>query len=197
MNLWNTKKWEKEASRYAFKSVNVLCCPQSVYMQTNWGQLFLFARYWMFTFVPNYKYYKINLYLKSMKTMKYLSMLLMMVALSVCMVSCGDDDDPIGDSFQDYYIEADVQGGGLDAAEINELKSELNADLSDVRWEKMTKEDAVYYFDRSVKNLKQSFAEGMSGINGTLRITLTLKTSNGVVVKKSTLNITKDGCTVN
>lgn len=28
-----------------------------------------------------------------MKTMKYLSMLLMMVALSVCMVSCGDDDD--------------------------------------------------------------------------------------------------------
>ncbi|VYT37471.1 hypothetical protein [Bacteroides intestinalis] len=30
-----------------------------------------------------------------MKTMKYLSMLLMMVALSVCMVSCGDDDDPV------------------------------------------------------------------------------------------------------
>lgn len=26
--------------------------------------------------------------------MKYLSMLLMMVALSVCMVSCGDDDEP-------------------------------------------------------------------------------------------------------
>ena len=28
-----------------------------------------------------------------MKTMKYLSMLLIMVAMSVCMVSCGDDDD--------------------------------------------------------------------------------------------------------
>ena len=27
-----------------------------------------------------------------MKTMKYLSMMLMMLALSVCMVSCGDDD---------------------------------------------------------------------------------------------------------
>lgn len=30
-----------------------------------------------------------------MKTMKYLSMLLMMVALSVCMVSCSGDDDPV------------------------------------------------------------------------------------------------------
>lgn len=29
----------------------------------------------------------------SMKAMKYLSMLLMMVALSVCMVGCGSDDD--------------------------------------------------------------------------------------------------------
>lgn len=29
-----------------------------------------------------------------MKTMKYLSMLLMMVALSVCMTACGGDDDP-------------------------------------------------------------------------------------------------------
>lgn len=28
-----------------------------------------------------------------MKTMKYLSMLLIMVAMSVCMTSCGDDDD--------------------------------------------------------------------------------------------------------
>lgn len=27
--------------------------------------------------------------------MKYLSMLLMMVAMSVCMVGCGDDDDPV------------------------------------------------------------------------------------------------------
>lgn len=30
-----------------------------------------------------------------MKTMKYLSMLLLMVALSVCMVSCSGDDDPV------------------------------------------------------------------------------------------------------
>ena len=30
--------------------------------------------------------------------MKYLSMLLIMVAMSVCMVSCGDDDDPASDS---------------------------------------------------------------------------------------------------
>ena len=30
-----------------------------------------------------------------MKAMKYLSMLLMMVALSVCMVGCGSDDDEL------------------------------------------------------------------------------------------------------
>lgn len=33
-------------------------------MQTDWGQLFLYAQYRMFTFVPNYKYCIINLYLK-------------------------------------------------------------------------------------------------------------------------------------
>lgn len=36
----------------------------------------------------------------SMRTMKCLSMLLMMVALSVCMVSCGSDDDE--DVIADY-----------------------------------------------------------------------------------------------
>lgn len=30
-----------------------------------------------------------------MKTMKYLSMMLMMLAMSVCMSSCGDDDDEV------------------------------------------------------------------------------------------------------
>ena len=33
-----------------------------------------------------------------MKTMKYLSMLLIMVAMSVCATSCGDDDDPASES---------------------------------------------------------------------------------------------------
>ena len=31
-----------------------------------------------------------------MKTMKYLSMMLVMLAMSVCMFSCGDDDDETG-----------------------------------------------------------------------------------------------------
>lgn len=35
-----------------------------------------------------------------MKTMKYLSMMLIMVAMSVCMTSCGDDDDD--DPVTDY-----------------------------------------------------------------------------------------------
>ena len=32
-----------------------------------------------------------------MKTMKYLSMLFMMMAMTICMTSCSDDDDPTSD----------------------------------------------------------------------------------------------------
>lgn len=41
-----------------------------------------------------------------MKTMKYLSMMLMMLALSVCVVSCGDDEENINlDEIGNFYIE--------------------------------------------------------------------------------------------
>ena len=40
-----------------------------------------------------------------MKTMKYLSMLLVMVVTSVCMVSCGDDDDiPTDIALSDFLV---------------------------------------------------------------------------------------------
>ena len=47
-----------------------------------------------------------------MKTMKYLSMMLMMLALSVCVVSCGDDEENINlVEIVNFYIEYNAQGG--------------------------------------------------------------------------------------
>lgn len=132
-----------------------------------------------------------------MKAVKYLPLWLAMLVVTLCMASCSNDDDEVDDqALNDYYIEVEVSGGGLDSQEINLIESELNTTLSDIGWEKLTKDEAIYYFDKAVKAMQYEFSEGVTGFAGTLHITFHLKTSNGKTVKSSTLNITKDGCTI-
>lgn len=131
-----------------------------------------------------------------MGKIKFLAMMIAMLAMSVSFSSCGDDNQPETD-YYDYYIQCKVSGGGLDSSELNYLESQLNAELSDVEWEMMKKEDAIYYFDREMKEVRSVFAEGMSGITGTLYIKFILKTTEGDTIKTTTLNVTKDGCTLN
>ena len=110
-----------------------------------------------------------------------------MLAFQAC--SGDDDDDPVS-GIHDYYIECNVSGGGLDASELTELKSELNLIMTDFDL------DAMDIFDQVVKEFKYEFSEGIVGVEGTLKITLTLKTVEGSSVKSSTLKITNTGCTV-
>ena len=117
-----------------------------------------------------------------MKTItKYLMMMIAMVAMCVNFSSCKDDDDEPTSEYHDYYIQCKVSGGGLDAAELNYMESQLNAKLADVEWEMLKKDEAIYYFDTAMKELRASFSEGISGIT----------------VKTTTLNVTKNGCTLN
>ena len=117
----------------------------------------------------------------------------MIVSFSSC--SGDDDDDPVS-GIHDYYIECNVSGGGLDASELTELKSELNLIMTDFDLDAMDKDQAIYIFDQVVKEFKYEFSEGIVGVEGTLKITLTLKTVEGSSVKSSTLKITNTGCTV-
>ncbi len=131
-----------------------------------------------------------------MKTMKYLSMMLLMLVTSVCMFSCSDDDDAADSGYQDYYIEIDLSGGGFDSQELNALKAELNTELSDYYWEKVTRDEVIYDFNLVIESLEYSFSEGVPGLPEPLRFILYLKTSDGTTVRTATLTITSTGCTV-
>jgi len=131
-----------------------------------------------------------------MEKIKFLTMMIAMLAMSISFSSCGDEKEP-GTDYYDYYIQCKVSGGGLDSSELNYLESQLNAELSDVEWEMLKKDDAIYYFDKKMKELRSAFAGGMSGITGTLYIKFILKTTEGDIIKTTTLNVTKDGCSLN
>ena len=130
-----------------------------------------------------------------MKAVKFLAMMFAVLALCVNFASCDKNDSPTTE-YNDYYIQCKVSGGGLNASELNYVESQLNAELSDVEWEMLKQEEAIYYFDAAMKELRASYSDGMSGITGTLSMKFMLKTTEGKTVKTTTLNVTKDSCTL-
>lgn len=134
----------------------------------------------------------------NMKTMKYLSMLLMMVALSMSMAGCGDDDDamPAGDEINDFFIEYTVTGGGLNQAQLNSVKTQVMSEYGSY-FDKMTTNEAIYEFKELVEEIRKDFSRGVTvggaAINGTMDITMVLKTKDGKAIKKGIVHVTKDG----
>ena len=129
-----------------------------------------------------------------MKTVtKYFVMMVAMLAMCVNFSSC--DEDPAVSGLNDYYVECNVSGGGLDSSEISALKSALNLQFSELVLEALEVDEATYVFDRLVKELKYEFSGGLE-VDQPLKITLSLKTTDGKLVKKSTLTITYNGCTI-
>lgn len=129
------------------------------------------------------------------KFLRFFTMALALTGMAF-VSSCSDDDDQPQSTLHDYYIEASASGGGLDAAELKQFETELNSILSSDIIRGVNQDEAIYLFDDVMKSLKSSFSGGMQGVVGTLRVTFTLKTVEGKKVKVSTLNITKDSCTI-
>ena len=73
------------------------------------------------------------------------------------------------------------------------MTTALNSQFADETMEGYSKDQAIYVFDSVVKSLKQSFRNGSEDVVGTLNLTLVLKTTDGKVVKRSTLYITNSG----
>lgn len=123
--------------------------------------------------------------------------MLMLMVCSAGFTSCSDDDDDVDTSvITDYYMICTVSGGGLTSQEIDRLQSRLNDELTSSYWKGIKYNEVIYEFDSEVDSYKKGFMSGMSGITGTLQITFFLKAKDGKTVKTSTLNITKDGCTL-
>ena len=131
-----------------------------------------------------------------MKKLKYFSYVLLLMALCLPMVSCSDDDEDEELGIQDYFVELDLSGGGFTAQQLVELESEMNSELASESWNALTKDEALYLFNMIVDEFKSEFSGGVSGLKGTLKMTLYLKTTKGKTVKKATLNITEKGCSV-
>lgn len=127
-----------------------------------------------------------------MKVVKFFSMLLCIITLSG-LVGCDKDAD-IDDALNDYYISVEVSGGGLNDAELKEFESNLNSEIPILNG--YEKKEAIYVFDRFMEEWEDEFYDGLSGVKGTLKLTFYLKTIDGKTVKKSTLNVTKDGCSL-
>ena len=84
-----------------------------------------------------------------MKTLKYLSFMLMLMVCSAGFTSCSDDDDDVDTSvITDYYMTCTVSGGGFTSQEIDRLQSLLNKEL-------------VGFFnpDNSRENIERKFYE--------------------------------------
>lgn len=133
-----------------------------------------------------------------MKTMKYLSMMLVILAMSVCMTSCGSDDEtgPAMDEIGNFYIEYKATGGGLTAAQLSSIRSQIESEYGSYMNGVETKE-AIYKFKELVKDIRDDFSNGVTvggaAISGTLEIIMNLKTEDGIQVKKGIVRITKDG----
>ena len=131
-----------------------------------------------------------------MKNFKFLQLttLLLSLMFTVGFTACSSDDDDKDaiSGFNDYFIEVTVSGGGYDAASLSGLQTSLNAQLQDFDLYKLEKDEAVEIFDYFMEEMKYDFIDGMSGVKGTLKMTFQLKTTKGVVVKTSTLNVTDE-----
>ena len=130
-----------------------------------------------------------------MKNFKFLQLTTLLLSLVFTMgfTACDDDEKAAISGYNDYYIElTSVTGGGFDAAALSRIKNDLNSELEDLDLYKMEVEDATEIFDYFMEEMKYDFIDGASDVKGTLKMTFQLKTTKGVVVKTSTLNVTDE-----
>lgn len=129
-----------------------------------------------------------------MKNLKFLQLTTLLFSLMFAMgfTSCSSDDDDEVLGLNDYYISVTAKGGGWDAASLSALETSFNSQMAEFDLYKMEKEDAVDFFDYFMEELKYEYIDGASDVKGTLKLVFQLKTTKGVVVKTTTLNVSDE-----
>lgn len=128
--------------------------------------------------------------------------MLLSIMMTICFfVSCGDDDDPATDEIRDYFWEVKVvDKGHLTASEANSFARILDdtcAELEDYLIG-INRSDAIYLHDKLIKAFRVLFSDEMTipASWGTITFTVSLKLDDGETVKKNTITISKDNCSV-
>lgn len=131
-----------------------------------------------------------------MKQIKFLATLFAMMLVIGGFTSCSSDDDdsPVVAGLDDFYISVSLSGGGLTQAELDYETSLINATFVQDAYimKKYKVGDAVEFFDDIMEEMLYKYNYGMRGIEGTLKMVFTLKTTKGAVIKTTVLNVTKD-----
>lgn len=129
-----------------------------------------------------------------MKTIKYFGMLLAMLAMSVCFVSCSSDDDDEGgaDAIYDYQIEFSMlDKGDLSSSESKEIIASLNSINTEL--EALTDSQAKYVFNSFVDELVDTYdTERWPDF----KIKVSLKRQDGREVSNKILVFSEDGCRI-
>lgn len=136
-----------------------------------------------------------------MNTLKRKFCMLLSIMLTTCfLISCGDDDEPAADEIHDFFWEMNiVDRGNLTASAAKTLEINLNAACAQLEdgLTGITRGDAIYLHDKLVEILRVGFSDKpILASYGAVSFIVSLKMDDGKVVKKNTLTINKDGCSV-
>lgn len=128
---------------------------------------------------------------------KYLLMMIAMMAMCVNFSSCGDDEDtPDPNEVEDFVVSYTATGGGLDNTDLSYVEDYFEDEYGRYLNGYSTNE-AIYVFERFVREIRDDFSHGLSyddaAIVGTLTLKLDMKNSKGKLVKTGYVYFTSTG----
>lgn len=132
-----------------------------------------------------------------MKTIKFLAMMIAMLAMSVGFSSCEEEKVP-GESTEvdDFVIKYSAEGGGLNSVELASVVSHFEDEYGQYVT-KMQQNEVIYEFDKLVREIRDDFSSGVTfndaAIVGKLTITLKLYNSNNKLIKTGYVYLTATG----
>lgn len=131
----------------------------------------------------------------SLDRIKNIMLIVFISLMSITIASCSSDDDDSTPDINDYYVEFNFSGGGLNSQQLSTITSAFNIQYGDeLSWDNISSKQAIYYFDRIVEGVRNDFTDGSSVVvSGTLNITLTLKTKSGKTIKKEVVRVSRTG----
>ena len=117
---------------------------------------------------------------------KYLMVMIAMMAMCVNFSSCEGDNGPDPTEVEDFVVSYTATGGGLDNTALSIVEDYFEDEYGRYLNGYSTNE-AVYVFERFVREIRDDFSHGFSydgaAIVGTLTLKLDMKNSKGKHVK--------------
>lgn len=132
-----------------------------------------------------------------MKAIKFLTMMIALLAMSVSFSSCNDDgDEPDITTVDDFVVKYSAEGGGLNSVELASVVAFFEDEYGQYVT-KMQTNEAIYEFEKLVREIRDDFSSGATfndaSIVGTLTIRLDMYNSKNKLIKTGYVYLTASG----